>query len=177
MIFVGEIPLYFEYGFTEWFVVEAGLGITLTNYLDDLINFAIEDIEIPENDIKPNLSYTIAAKFFINEDAFDDGYYVGLQHNYRKYSREFTEIRGTNGEVLQENKTFRDIGITYGYHATGIGNGFFVDWYLGLSLRFIDWDRLQQDFDFDNDETIYSIANEQNPTIGGLFGIKLGYNF
>ncbi|MEY2962967.1 MAG: hypothetical protein RL754_228 [Bacteroidota bacterium] len=131
----GDIPLSYEHKVTDFFTLEAGLGVTTFNITEDLIRgYSIR----PDGETLNKLSYSygINAKFFPEGDAFKDGYYVSINYNHRDYAQDFYTQSLVSGldTVVNEAFSWNDIGFTLGFQNRPSERMIF-DWYIGAAIR------------------------------------------
>ena len=173
--FIGEMPLGYEVKFNEFITAEAGLGITTNNSLDELL-YAYDDFYALADKNLINLSHYASLKIFPEGNAFNDGYYLGFNYNYRPYSKGFN----VNQSTVRATKRFTDIGLVFGFQGRP-SEQIMLDVYAGISQRHINWDQpsISQIIDPLTGDVVTQIYidNVKYPTLGGLLGFKLSYLF
>jgi hypothetical protein len=173
--FIGEMPLGYEMKFNDYLSLEAGLGITTNNSLDELIYGNEDFYDMAERSLL-NLSHYASFKVFPEGNAFNDGYYLGFDYHYRPYSKGY-DVNGATGRAT---KRFTDIGLVFGFQGRP-SDQIMLDVYAGIAQRHINWDRptITQYIDPLSGDVVadFSIQNDRYPTLGGLLGFKLSYLF
>ena len=172
--FIGEMPVGYELKFNDYITAEAGLGITTNNSLDELL-YVYDDFYALADRNLINLSHYASLKIFPEGNAFNDGYYLGFNYNYRPYSKGF----GSN-PTYRATKRFTDIGLVFGFQGRP-SEQIMLDVYAGISQRHINWDQpsVSQIIDPLTGDVVTQITvnNSKYPTLGGLLGFKLSYLF
>lgn len=174
----GEIPMSVQVPLTDWFLVEAGLGLTWRNYFLDWVGSG--GLLVPEfgnslstdepYDINP--SYRLAMKFFPMDGIFDDEYYLGIQYSYRKYNISYD----LGGESLESGHSYGDLSLLYGQQITTMLDRIFIDAYLGGGLRYIENYEIVERYDSGTGELIgYDQAQTPEVSPGFVMGIKIGF--
>jgi len=173
--FIGEMPLGYELKLNEYLTAEAGLGITTNNALDELL-YVYDDFYALADRNLANLSHYASFKVFPEGNAFNDGYYLGFNYNYRPYSKGFN----VNQSTVRATKRFTDIGLVFGFEGRP-SDQIMLDVYAGVSQRHINWDvpSISQIIDPLTGDVVtqVQINNTRYPTLGGLLGFKLSYLF
>ncbi len=169
------MPLGYEVKFNEFITAEAGLGITTNNSLDELL-YAYDDFYALADKNLINLSHYASLKIFPEGNAFNDGYYLGFNYNFRPYSKGFN----VNQSTVRATKRFTDIGLVFGFQGRP-SEQILLDVYAGISQRHINWDQpsVSQIIDPLTGDVVTQIYidNVKYPTLGGLLGFKLSYLF
>lgn len=134
-ILAGDIPLSYEYKVNDYFTTEIGAGLTTFNLIEDAIRgySAREDGETLN---RMSYSLSMNAKFFPDGQAFQDGYYLALNGNFRNYAQDFYTTSATTGldTNFSEGFSWRDIGFTMGYQSRPSERMIF-DWFIGAGIR------------------------------------------
>ncbi len=176
--FIGEFPVSYEYKINRFITLEAGLGITTNNHMDQLLYTTNDFYADPTNVLRTglNLSHNAMIKVFPDAGAMDDGFYIAIDYKNRPYSK----ILDNPDFSQKATKLFIDIGLILGLQIRSSEN-LLMDFYAGLSQRHITWDRLSliQSIDPNTGDlmTLVDITQDQYPTLGVLLGFKLGYLF
>ena len=192
---LGDLPLGYSYRPSDFMTIEAGLGITSNNFVDELNTSLFYN----SSSLFDNSSFYSGAsqtpisgsahaglKFFPEGDAFNDGMYLGAQLTRRNYRKGFTDGDST----VTASKLFLDLGLTLGYQLRP-SDHIMVDWYIGLANRSIRWDRVESLLLWDPASNQNITTTSINPvsdkwlegqpdsytTIGLLMGLKVGYFF
>ena len=176
--FIGEFPVSYEYKINPFITLEAGLGVTTNNHMDQLLYITDDFYADPTNVLRNglNLSHNAMIKVFPDAGAMDDGFYIAIDYKNRPYSK----ILDNPNFSQKATKLFIDIGLILGLQIRSSEN-LLMDFYAGLSQRHITWDRLSliQSIDPNTGDlvTLVDITQNQYPTLGVLLGFKLGYLF
>lgn len=185
---LGDLALGYHYRPTDFITIEAGLGITSNNFVDELYTaiFPQGGFYTLANQTIMGGSAHAGLKFFPNGNAFNDGMYIGAHLKRRNYRKSYIQ----DSSAVNAAKRFTDLGLTLGYQLRPTDH-IMVDWYIGLAQRFIRWDRVQQLVLWDpvsNRNITTTLINPLNndfhedqpmsyETIGLLMGLKVGYFF
>ena len=176
--FIGEFPVGYEIRINPFITLEAGLGVTTNNYMDQLV-FSAEDFYSNPNGYLRNtvsLSQNATIKIFPEGNSYNNGLYIGIDYKNRPYSKILTQ----NNFSQKATKLFIDVGLIAGYHIRS-SERILIDLYAGVSQRHITWDQVSlfQTIDPNTGDLIAEIQINQlrYPTLGVLLGFKIGYLF
>ena len=179
LLLTGDIPVYAEYAVTDWCAIEAGVGITLEDYLRGTIE-AFDDgdayKDLPQK-VVPRSSYSITAKLIPSTDVYDDAGYLGLYIGGRQYAKDYTvpSSNGRGSETLRTNTKTSDLGFVYGYYWTTDENNLYLDYYVGITIRSVTKTELVRDYASTFQGYTYSLDYNNGKTFGFLLGLKVGY--
>lgn len=138
IFFRGEIPLYYERALTPKLSLEAGLGVTLRNYM--AMSFVGDDADDfgAGTDIIPNPSYHIGARFYFTDDIEPAGLYINPEFAHLVYSKRIRE-KAPDGSLTDrsnlDERTYNDIRVMVGYQSLSYSNNWLLDFYGGLAFR------------------------------------------
>jgi hypothetical protein len=176
--FIGEFPVGYEIRINPFITLEAGLGVTTNNYMDQLLFSASDFYFNPNGDLRNtiSLSQNATIKIFPIGNSYNNGLYIGIDYKNRPYSKILTQ----NNFSQKATKLFIDIGLIAGYHVRS-SERILIDLYAGISQRHITWDEVSlfQTIDPNSGDLITQIQINQleYPTLGVLLGFKMGYLF
>ena len=176
--FIGEFPVGYEIRINPFITLEAGLGVTTNNYMDQLLFSASDFYFNPNGDLRNtiSLSQNATIKIFPVGNSYNNGLYIGIDYKNRPFSKILTQ----NNFSQKATKLFIDIGLIAGYHVRS-SERILIDLYAGISQRHITWDEVSlfQTIDPNSGDLITEIQINQleYPTLGVLLGFKIGYLF
>lgn len=132
LIFLGDIPVYYEHRISDHVSIEAGLGMTMTDYYLNLTD------EIITDNVKTKIGYSLvgSAHFYPSK------YYLGMQEIYfspelrlRNY---FSEVVQYGSKIISpaidQKRIMTDFQIKVGY-INYFTDNVFVDYYAGIGIR------------------------------------------
>lgn len=138
LFFRGEIPLYYERALTPKLSLEAGLGVTLRNYL--AMSFVGDDADDfgAATEIIPNPSYHIGARFYLADDLEPAGLYLSTEFAHLVYSKRIHE-KAPDGSLTDrtnlDERTYNDVRLLLGFQSIGYSNNWLLDFYGGVAFR------------------------------------------
>jgi len=133
-LIAGEIPLSYEHKVSDYLTMEGGFGLTTYNLTEDLIRGYSER---GDGETVSKLSYSALfnTKFFPEGNAFQDGYYIGFNLNFRNYVQDFTTLDDFGMDTtVSEFFRWSDVGFTMGYQSRP-SERMILDWYIGAGIR------------------------------------------
>lgn len=116
---IGYFPLSVEYCLADWFTVEGNVGLVTKNYIKGSTVFS-DFGNYYTGDAGTGFGFGATARFFYSEEAFDDGYYLGLTFRRLGYkstfSEDYFEPSGQNAIIVSGERTlsFMEFGIVWG---------------------------------------------------------------
>jgi hypothetical protein len=169
----------YEIRINPFITLEAGLGLTTNNHMDQLV-LGWEDFYSNDNGALRNtisLSRNATIKIFPEGNSYNNGLYVGIDYKNRPYSK----ILPQENFSEKATKLFIDIGLIAGYHIRS-SDRILIDLYAGMSQRYITWDKVTLFSTIDpntNELVAEAEINEQEKysVLGVLLGFKIGYLF
>lgn len=180
-IISGEFPVSLQYAPLDWLIVEAGTGLTTQHYVANMTEifsgfYSPSDASSTKVNLNPMMS--LGVKLFPEADVFDDSYYFALEYRYRNYSTDVTfEGNQANLYTLTQGVKIKDLGFLYGYQYATYVDNLFIDYYIGISLRFIEENALVGEYNNQGVNYEYHLEQEERQSLGVLAGLKIGYNF
>jgi hypothetical protein len=174
LIFNGDIPIYWERRIKDQVSVEAGLGFTHMDYVNNIFTLSDQTGNLEVRNAKPGYSLMIAAKYYPSKftKALDDIYF-GPEIRYRKYNTEVEDCSPTSlTGFVAEDRTLIDFKLNVGY-IYYLSDRVIVDFYGGIGMR----SRNINSSTCNNSRTamISTHINDMVPVISA--GIKLGFGF
>lgn len=173
LIFVGDIPIYYERRVSDHMGVEAGIGMTLTDYY--FSSFADENLD---NNTRTQMGYSIVAGLHL----YTSKHYKGLEELYfspeirmRKYMTELYQYGGTViSPAIDQNRILTDFQIKLGFISYWSDN-VSAEYYCGIGIR----NRNINEAHVDNSGSILTITMEKTqdlvPCISA--GVKIGFGW
>jgi hypothetical protein len=178
LIFNGDIPIYFERRLGDKYSVEAGLGITHTDYIYEA--FHIDDYYYYDEDFERNakIGYSVSGSFKYYPSNYTkalDEFYFGPEIRHRRYNTEVTDC-GTSSLTgyLPEFRVLTDFKFVVGY-IFYISDNVVVDLYGGIGMRKRNSSRAFCDDSGSVRVIDYERINDISPTIST--GFKFGFGF
>lgn len=180
-LIAGDIPISYEHKVSDYFTLEAGLGLTTFNITEDLIRgYSVR----PDGETVSKVSYSalLNAKFFPEGNAFQDGYYIGFNLNHRDYAQDFTTQDASSGMDTTVNESFQwsDLGFTMGYQSRP-SERMILDWYIGAGIRQKRRSTTEYEQEFDPVSGVfvgqYVLNESRNASPALLGGVKISILF
>lgn len=188
----GEIPIYYEKAITKSISGEIAIGVTNTDYLQNLIEHMSEDINVvdptfmAEEKSKPNISYKLGLRFY-KKGMVMDGFYFSLEFAQRKYTNEITMgeqptlnyITNTYSTTkFTEETNHIEYKVIIGSQNFYFWEDFFVDYYIGAGIDQYNDTRLGLVKDKSPlSAEYYELKATNKLTPGFYLGIKIGFAF
>ena len=171
----GDIPLYFEKNIYNNLAIEAGVGITLKDYILNLSDDIAWD-EHSEVGINRNIgySYRFAIRYYAYDYSFaSEGMYFELKYRSQVYSADLQSIGSEKNLDKKLKHTNSDVLLSVGYVKFFEENAF-IEPYIGFGIRNRRFDRIN--LDQTNNASFELVKeNETVPLIS--LGVKLGISF
>lgn len=145
LIFVGDIPIYWEYRLSENTSFEVGVGITHANYFRELYYY-----DGLEGNRQPQLGYSFLAsyKFYPSKyyGALEE-WYFGPEFRMRRYNSEVEQCDSSTLPVATKSESTEMIsGKIIGGYMTYFTENLFFDIYGGIGLSSIKQERYICDY-------------------------------
>ncbi len=136
---VGAYPLSYEYRAGKKWSWEVGLQATNRNFWRESIWPAHPGISSLSAEYTWKLGGLVQGKYFFQKPAFQNGWYLGGQAQFRPYADkvQFTETNTGGGTTLQTIRPFRnhlDAGLLLGYQVRA-AERWVMDFSLGAGVR------------------------------------------
>jgi hypothetical protein len=133
LIFVGDIPIYYERRISDHVGVEAGIGMTLTDYY-----FSSISDELIDNTTNTKMGYSFAAGLHL----YTSKHYKGMEELYfspeiriRKYMTELYQYSGIDiSPAIEQNRIITDFQIKLGFISYWSDN-VSAEYYCGIGIR------------------------------------------
>jgi hypothetical protein len=182
VFFRGEIPLYYERALTPRLSLEAGIGVTLRNYL--ALSFAGDDADEfgAGTEIIPRPSFQVGFRYYLSDDIEPNGAYLQTSFAHLNYTKDI-RTKGPTGEFtdekLRDDRTYNDVRFLLGYQMLSSNSNWLFDVYGGLGYR----DRFNQkvierlDLTQDPIQRVYTTEESKDQTIAFFLGVKFGLGF
>jgi hypothetical protein len=180
LFFRGEIPLYYERALTSRLSLEAGIGVTLRNYMgmtvvgDDVDDFGAGI------DILARPSFRIGARWYHTVDLEPQGWYTQLEFAHLTYAKD-VRMKGPNGvftdKELRDERIYNDFRLLGGYQMLGASNNWMFDLYGGIGYRARHVMIVHETRDLTTDNYTYEVVEKDDPVLALFLGVKVGLGF
>jgi hypothetical protein len=128
--------------------------------------------------VKTRFAASLAGRYYFQGEEELYGPYVALGVSYVRHDKTYNVLDSSGvatGASFADSRRYTSALITAGYQALGASSNIFVDIYLGLALRYRDFQVVRSDAI--NDPASYAISHETS-FVGGLeIGAKIGFGF
>jgi hypothetical protein len=176
-IVFGEYLLYYERWLPQNFSIEAGAGITRRNYGAGWFDYSLDNLG--ENvDIQTGYTLSLALRKYFMETGELYGPYLALGFEHKKYLSDFSATDSLGelaGSPFRDERNYLSVSLTGGYQALPISSNIFADFYLGVALRYKDFQIVKSQNASNNSD--YFIDGLQEYAFGIEAGIKVGFGF
>lgn len=182
LFFRGEIPVYYERAITHRLSLEAGIGVTLRNYL--ALSFMGDDADDfgAGTEIIPRLSFNAGFRYYFIDDIEPQGAYGQISFAHLNYTKDI-RTKGPTGEFtdvkLRDDRTYNDVRFLIGYQMLSNNSNWLFDVYAGPAFR----DRLnvkvQEHLDLTGErpQWTYNVEESKDQTVAFFLGVKVGLGF
>lgn len=171
----GEIPVYYERSISNFFSIEASVGLTFKDYLGNASEeMSSNDFELEFEDytekVKPNLSYGVGIRYYTGGYALD-GVYFALYFAKRNFDRDIIITSTTqnfdqnfNATTIIETFDFREkrhhneIRLIYGENEFYFWDNMFLDYYIGIGIDFYNKDKVKVEDPTTDPSTLFNNA-------------------
>jgi len=180
LFFRGEIPIYFERAITPRLSIEAGIGVTLRNYL--ALSFTGDDADDfgAGTEIIPRPSFNVGFRYYLVDDLEPQGGYIQTSFAHLNYTKDI-RLKGPTGEftenTLRDDRTYNDIRFLIGYQMISSNSNWLFDLYAGPAFRDRFNVKVQERLDFTTDQFVYTVEESKDQTIAFFLGVKVGLGF
>lgn len=182
LFFRGEIPIYYERAISHNLSLEAGLGVTLRNYL--ALSFTGDDADDfgAGTEIIPRLSFNVGFRYYFTDDLEPQGAYgqVSFAHlNYTKDIRTKDSTGVVSDNKLRDDRTYNDVRFLFGYQMLSSNSNWMFDVYGGPAFRdrFIVKVQERLDLSGDRPQWAYTVEESKDRTVAFFLGVKVGLGF
>ncbi len=200
----GIVPVFYERRISDLFSIQAGAGITIKNYMKDLVdNLEIGKVEdedytfnwnggqgnfynFASEDQKPKYKtgtyFSIQPRVYFDGEAMD-GYYMGISYDNTSYkfgSRSIvTGVSSSNAvsftdTYVKEYDKYSDIAVHFGGQT--LYDRLSVEYSVGVAIRSKSSRRYIYGYD-NNSEFVDGFADLKKSIPVGLFSFRVGYHF
>ena len=186
----GEVLLFYERRFSDYFSFEVGAGPTCRNYLFDPYHYDIETILSTTN---ARVGIGVRSEIRVYPEGrsdFPEAYYFALGLRFKQNVLDFTPADYANpkttGETYSGNmigkNTFTDVVLLYGKQYL-LDDHFYMDYYIGVGIRYktiYDFGKIGEYTDPNDPNSQISVMG-LTPTASTVplftMGLKFGYAF
>jgi hypothetical protein len=173
LIFVGEIPVYYERRLADHIGLEGSIGITLTDYL----NYAMDDA-IDINNEKTKIGYSFSLGLHLYTSKFNKGMdelYFSPEIKIKNYYSELFHYGNQSiTPAVQQSRKFLDFQLKLGYLSYWSDN-VCVDYYCGIGLRNRNITSANIDYVGNTIDITMNKTQDLVPCISA--GVKIGYGW
>lgn len=182
VFFRGEIPVYYERAISHRLSLEAGVGVTLRNYL--ALSFTGDDADDfgAGTEIIPRLSFNVGFRYYFVDDLEPQGGYAQISFAHLNFTKDI-RTKGPTGEftdvVLRDDRTYNDVRFLFGYQMLSSNSNWLFDVYGGPAFRDRFNVKVQERLDLSGDRPTWAYTVEESKSQGLAFflGVKVGYGF
>lgn len=180
LFFRGEIPLYYERALTHRLSIEAGVGITLRNYLNLSVLGDDADDFGAGTEIIPRASFRFGVRFYFEDDIEPQGLYLQPELGYLSYSK-FIREKGPDGQFTdrrnRDDRVYNDLRMYLGYQMLSSTSNWLFDLYGGIGVRDRSMSIVEEEIMLPSELRTY-YTKEVNDLVPVLFlGVKVGVGF
>lgn len=182
LFFRGEIPVYYERAINPKLSIEAGIGVTLRNYL--ALSFTGDDADDfgAGTDIIPRLSFNAGFRYYFMDDLEPQGAYAQISFAHLNYTKDI-RMKGQSGEFtdnkLRDDRTYNDVRLLFGYQMLSSNSNWMFDVYGGPAFRDRFNVKVKERLDLSGERPVwaYSVEESKDQTVAFFLGVKVGMGF
>jgi len=182
VFFRGEVPIYYERAITPKLSLEAGVGITLRNYL--ALSFTGDDADDfgAGTEIVPRLSFNAGFRYYFTDDLEPQGAYGQISFAHLNFTKDI-RTKGPTGEFtdvkLRDDRTYNDVRFLIGYQMLSSNSNWMFDVYGGPAFRDRFNVKVQERLDLTGERPswAYTIEESKDQTVAFFLGVKIGMGF
>jgi hypothetical protein len=182
LFFRGEIPIYYERAITHRLSLEAGIGVTLRNYL--ALSFTGDDADDfgAGTEIIPRLSFNAGFRYYFADDIEPQGAYGQISFAHLNYTKDI-RTKGPTGEfsdvTLRDDRTYNDVRLLFGYQMLSINSNWLFDVYCGPAFRDRFNVKVEEHLDLSGEQPkwAYNVKESKDQTVAFFLGVKVGLGF
>jgi hypothetical protein len=173
----GDFRLFYEKMLAPHWSIEAGLGPTRRDYTASWFYYELDNLG-DNIDVKTRVAASLAGRYYFQGEEELYGPYVTLGVSYVQHDKIYNVLDSSGvytGSSFTDSRRYTSALITTGYQALGVSSNIFVDIYLGLALRYRDFQVVRSDAI--NDPESYSVSSETSFAAGLEIGARIGFGF
>lgn len=182
LFFRGEIPIYYERAISHRLSLEAGVGITLRNYL--ALSFMGDDADDfgAGTEIIPRISFNAGFRYYFALDLEPQGAYGQISFAHLNYTKDI-RTKGPTGEFsdlkLRDDRTYNDVRFLIGYQMLSSNSNWMFDVYGGPAFRDRFNVKVQERLDLSGERAswTYNVEESKDQTVAFFLGVKVGLGF
>ncbi|MBX2972769.1 MAG: hypothetical protein KF797_06675 [Flavobacteriales bacterium] len=182
LFFRGEIPIYYERAITHRLSLEAGVGVTLRNYI--ALSFTGDDADDfgAGTEIIPRLSFNAGFRYYFVDDVEPQGAYGQLTFAHLNYTKDI-RTKGATGEltdeILRDDRTYNDVRLLFGYQRLSSNSNWLFDVYAGPAFRDRYNVKVEEHLDLTGErpQWAYNVNKSKDQTVAFFLGVKIGVGF
>jgi len=180
LFFRGEIPIYYERALTHRLSIEAGVGVTLRNFMNLSVIGDDADDYGAGTEIIPKVSFRLGVRFYFEDDIEPQGLYLQPELGYLSYSK-FIREKGPDGQFTdrknRDDRVYNDLRLYLGYQMLASTSNWLFDVYGGFGVRDRSMRIVEEEIALPSELRTYYIK-EVNDLVPVLFlGVKVGVGF
>lgn len=176
-ILFGDYQLYYEVYLTPHSSIEAGFGPTRRNYAANWFDYELDNLGSNVN-VKTRFAFTLVYRryFWADEELF--GPYMSAGVNYRRFDKTYDVLDATGnltGASFDDSRRYSSVMVYGGYQALSLMSNIFADFYIGVGLRYKDFDVVRS-YNVNNPDS-YRVTTQEEFAFGLQAGVKIGVGF
>jgi hypothetical protein len=187
MYYRGELPLYYERAINNSFSIETAIGLTFKDYgtLTDVFNTDESNANKQNEQVHTNTSFRLGLRYYT--DYVMEDIYFSIVFGVRKFSSTFDVVDNYYDSItytsysvinkLTEETNIKEIQLLFGNQSNDFWNSFFIDYYFGAGLKFINANEIVLKEDLSNNISYHVIENTTKTLPALYLGLKVGFLF
>lgn len=172
--FAGDFSFYYERILHENFSVEAGLGVTLSDYFSILWN---DSFDFSDDSYEPLLgfSFAVGGRYYPYHAA--DEFYFAPEFKYKYYhnNKYYTDLMGVE-QVAEESRKIATGRISFGY-VYFFDDNIFIDYSAGFGIAKVSDVILEEEYDSVTGQFNYVLDPSSRLVPRFHMGLKVGVAF
>jgi hypothetical protein len=198
----GSFPVFYERRITEFFSVQAGVGLTSRNYMRGLMQDARSSIDLNDNngtptttdlsekiysfsDRSPKLGFmfSVQPRFYFDSDAPNDGF-MGISYNFYRYNFDIPALvtssttssgYAATGPIQNENEKISDIMVAFGDQI--LFDKLVLEFSSGIGIRNVNGLKYTATQDPTTNEIDNGFGNYKQTLFNYEISVRVGYHF